>query len=178
MLDEALEVFKQLCDHTFAVEFQVKGKNETKRIEINFEKKQFYHLAGLHYLTDIKGLLRGSPQNVFNKLIKDEKLRNIVTRSLHYCEIESRIENIANFQNTLNRMTEIYKYRRPEWSNIDADYVIRSRSDGKTSYYFLVCDITGYYVGNSTINDPRTFVHGKYVHDTIYKRFIPKRNKI
>lgn len=173
MLNEAIVTYEKLLNYTFILKFKKIDAKKEHTIEIAFLQENFFHLIGLEYLTDIKMFLRGSKSSVYRRIVKQERLRNRIMNSQYFSEISERVNNIANLQNILNKMTKIHYYVRPYWTDIEADYVIQNVDHNKKSYLFIKCKEDGYYIGCSTIKDQRNFITGNRTYTTTYKRYVP-----
>lgn len=134
MIYECAAKFAILLDYKYR--FIVSQKRKCKQLILDFHASDFFHLAGLHYLTDIT-----IPRNrnaVLNNIIE----KKIITDSLLYKShfftnplpdknIKSRIEELRFLEEYLDsdNIIHIYSTKNNKYlqSFIEADYIIESQ---------------------------------------------------
>jgi hypothetical protein len=128
--------------------FVVSKNRKTKELFLNFKDSDFFHLAGLQYLTDIS-----IPQNrkdtlkniIENKIITDELLNKSRFYNKNHSDknIKSRIEELRFLEEYLdtNNIIRIYNTQNMKYlqSMINADYIIESqfKNSPEIVYIFL-----------------------------------------
>lgn len=79
-IQDALREFRKMMDYKYR--FVVSHKRIAYELELNFEEKDFRHMAGLHYLKDID--VPKTPQTLFDK-IEGEKINDeYLCKSAYY----------------------------------------------------------------------------------------------
>ena len=125
-LINALFEFEKLLSVRYRFVF---GKNKTLYdINISFNKMDFYHLAGLHKLNDLRFLHKNATA-VYTDIKRGKINIDKIQKSSHYCEIENRIKALAHLEEFLDTAFEAYKYdiKKANGSKINADYLIRNK---------------------------------------------------
>lgn len=86
-IQDALATFQHMMGYKY--KFIISYKKVAYPLELTFEVKDFYHMAGLHYLNDID--IPKTPKTLFdkirNKKINDEYLK----KSVFYLQIDTAI---------------------------------------------------------------------------------------
>lgn len=116
--------------------FVVSKKRKTKEIFLNFRDSDFFHLAGLHHLTDIS-IPRNRKDTLKNIIEKRKITDSLLYRSRFFInsesdkDIKSRVEEMCFLEEYLDtdNLIRIYSTENMKHfhSNIDADYIIESR---------------------------------------------------
>lgn len=140
------------CAAKFAVlerykyRFVVCQNRQTRELLLNFTDSDFFHLAGLHYLTDIS-----IPQNrkdTLKQVIEKKKITDeLLHKSRFYInsksdkDIKSRIEELRFPEEYLdtNNMIHIYNTQNDKYSHsfIRADYLIESQFSGSKDIVYI-----------------------------------------
>ena len=128
--------------------FVVSKNRKTWEIKLNFEDKDFYHLAGFHYLTDIS--IPKSRKNTLKEIINKRRITDELLYKSKLFEspesnknIRTRIEELRFLEEYLDveNYIRIYNTRNDKYlhSSIDSDYIIESRLKDKnySVYIFL-----------------------------------------
>lgn len=141
-IQDALGTFQKMMDYKY--KFVVSHKKTAYDFELNFEEKDFRHMAGLHYLNDID--VSKAPKTLFEK-IRNEKINDeYLGRSVNYTKVQdsyanvqSRIYGLKYLERYLDNNNLICKYVKymNQYSSIDADYMIKSTIEHRTAYIFL-----------------------------------------
>ena len=141
-IQDALGAFQKIMEYRY--KFVVSHKKVAYELELNFEEKDFRHMAGLHYLNDID--VPKTPKILFDKIkngkINDEYLGGSVNYSKvqdSYANVKSRIFGLKFLEKFLDNRNIICKYVKymNKYSNIDADYLIKSVVEHITAYIFI-----------------------------------------
>jgi hypothetical protein len=126
--------------------FVVSKNRKSKEIFLNFKDSDFFHLAGLQYLTDIS-----IPQNrhdtlknvIEKKIITDELLNksHFFNQPQSDKNIKSRIEELRFLEEYLdtNNVIRIYNTQNMKYINsmIKADYMIESQFKGSADIVYI-----------------------------------------
>ena len=126
--------------------FVVSKKRKTKEIFFDFRDSDFFHLAGLHYLTDIS--IPRNRKETLKNIIERKKITDMLLyRSRFFAnfesdkDIKSRIEELRFLEEYLDtgNLIRIYSIGNMKYiqSYIDAEYVIESQLQGECVYIFL-----------------------------------------
>ena len=141
-IQEALAIFQRMMGYKY--NFVVSYKKTAYQLELTFNEKDFRHMAGLHYLNDID--IPKTPKVLFDK-IRNEKISDeYLEGSVFYYKIEgsyakvkdriSGLKFLEQFLDSKNLICKYVKYRNV-YSNIDADYMIKSKANHINAYIFL-----------------------------------------
>lgn len=141
-IQDALREFRKMMDYKYR--FVVSHKRIAYELELNFEEKDFRHMAGLHYLKDID--VPKTPQTLFDK-IEGEKINDeYLCKSAYYYKIQESYANVKSrifglrflekFLDNKNIICKYVKYMN-KYSSIEADYMIKSVGDNMTAYVFM-----------------------------------------
>ena len=126
--------------------FVVSQNRKTTKLILTFCDSDFFHLAGLHYLTDI-----GIPKNrkeVLKNIIEKRKITDSLLLKSRFFnnpkpdkDIKSRIEELCFLEEYLdtNNIIKIFNTRNTKYlnSHIDADYIIESQLKGSTNIVYI-----------------------------------------
>ncbi len=139
---------KFLVLEQFEYHFVVSQKRKLQTINLNFIDTDFFHIAGLHYLTDIV-IPRDRIKTMDEILIKHTISDEAIGRSVHYIstdskkDVKSRIEELRFLEEYLDtdNFIRIFNVRNQKGmsSVIEADYLIESwfRNCSDTVYIFI-----------------------------------------
>ena len=108
--------------------FHIGRSGKLASFEIMIEAEDFYHLSGLHYLTDRPD--RRSRSRIFNSISLSAEYRNYLTSSEHWTDdIENRVLCTTLLSKILDSNSTIIHFnpnRLHFYSEIKADYLISS----------------------------------------------------
>lgn len=117
-------------------------------ISVNFEPKDFYHLAGLHYLSDIS--IPKDKRKTISWILNSEKpiTDEYLARSRFYKgsaaterDVEKRIKELSRLEEYMDQNNIIRIFRSTDKRNngsiINCDYIIESKLDDVVAYIFL-----------------------------------------
>ena len=113
-------------------------KHRLTELEIGFDKTDFFHLAGLQYLKDIPQL-KAKRNILFDEVLNGTIAFDTVHSSAFFDTIEQRIIDFSAIESILDRNDLVFKYtkNRSTFSNITAEYFLKTPLDGRTNYIFL-----------------------------------------
>lgn len=130
----------------YEYKFIVSKKRKTYEIVLDFCDSDFFHLAGLHYLTDIS-IPRNRKETLKNIIEKNKITDSLLYRSRFFSnpepdkDIKSRIEELRFLEEYLDtdNMIRIYSTRNTKnlHSNINADYIIESQFKGSQDIVYI-----------------------------------------
>lgn len=141
-IQDALGTFQKMMDYKY--KFEVSHKRTAYAFELSFEEKDFRHMAGLHYLSDID--IPKTPKTLFEKIRNEKIIDKYLGTSVNYTKVQdsyanvqSRIYGLKYLERYLDNNNLICKYVKYMnlYSNIDADYMIKSTIEHRTAYIFL-----------------------------------------
>ena len=73
--------------------FEIAKKQNLHKLVLSFEKSDFYHLSGLHKLTDIAALQREPNKGkIFDNILDDNITYNLIKRSRFFTNMNVRLE--------------------------------------------------------------------------------------
>lgn len=129
-------VFQGLLNVKYKIVLGKKGR--LTEFCIDFEKADFFHLVGLQYLKDLPQLKKNR-ELIFDKIVADEITTCDISKSQFYKDIEQRIKDFALFENLLDSNELVFKYskNRSSFSNIKAEYFLKTLFDNRTNYIFI-----------------------------------------
>lgn len=137
-LKKAAINFDKLCKKKYR--FTVAKKGKSYKVDLNFEKNQFYHLVGIQHLTDINSSYTNA-KAFFVNVIKDKINVETLLESCFYEEykIEDRIEIVKNLESYLD--SPDLKFRKYDqsmgFSKIRADYILIKISNCEGNNIFI-----------------------------------------
>lgn len=138
--------FANLKKHKYR--FVVSQNRKTTELFLNFNDKDFFHLAGLHYLKDI-AIPSNRNETLQNIIYKKNITEQLLSQSRFYSppnsdiNIKSRIEELCFLEQYLDsdNIMKIYSTQNDPYlqSAINAEYLIESQLKGSSTsvYIFL-----------------------------------------
>ncbi len=123
-------------------------KNKTAALSIFFDESQFFHLAGLQYLTDRVTILFGDRAQLFKRILSGKITSQQIESSSFYPEIKDRIDFLAYLESIMDSNKTIFKYnpKLELFSAIQADFLMKNEIKMRNIFTFLSFDkITGKY---------------------------------
>ena len=126
--------FKCLCDVSY--KFIVSFQRKTQEINLNFKESDFFHLAGLQYLSDLA--IPRNRKTILHNIENDDSFTDdFLQKSKHYqnnnaeIDIASRIGELRFLEEYLDtdNMIKIFSVKDDIYlkSKIDAEYIIESK---------------------------------------------------
>lgn len=141
-IQEALGVFQKLTNYKY--KFIISHKKVAYDLELDFDDKDFRHIAGLHYLNDID--IPKTPKTLFDKIGNDKINDKYLSESINYIKVQDSYANVKSrifglkylekFLDSRNIICKYVKYMNL-YSSINADYMIKSVVDHIKAYIFL-----------------------------------------
>lgn len=133
---DCVEAFEKLLDKEYHL---ILGrKNVAVNLQINFDKKECFHLMGLQYLTDRPELFHDR-----GKIFDAIKSHRITVEQLEssdlYYKIADRINILPLLESIIDSNDTIFKYNQKinVYSVIKADYIMKNEAEGKNVFVFL-----------------------------------------
>jgi len=119
-------------------EIMLGKKGNTILFELCFSKNDFYHLAGLHYLTDIRDL-KNDRAKIFDKLLDHFDFSEKIEKSDFYARIQERVNHLANLEAIIDSNKTVFKYNENErpFSKIKADFLLKNKEEYENLFLFL-----------------------------------------
>lgn len=145
-ISECASSFKKLCDVSY--KFIVSFQRKTREINLNFQESDFFHLAGLQYISDL-AIPKNRKITIYNILKKKCITDEMLGKSKHFCnknseiDVKSRIEELCYLEDYLDseNIIKIFSIKDDVYLNskIDAEYLIESKLKNRhvSVYIFL-----------------------------------------
>ena len=133
---DCVEAFEKLLDKEYHL---VLGrKNTAVSLQINFDKKECFHLMGLQYLTDRPELVRDRGK-IFDAIRERQIMAEHLQSSDLYYKIADRIDMLPFLESMIDSNDTIFKYNRKlnAYSVIKADYIMRNNAKVRNVFLFL-----------------------------------------
>ena len=133
---DCVAAFEKLLDKEYHL---VLGrKNIAVPIQINFDKKECFHLMGLQYLTDRPELVHDRGK-IFDAITRRRITAEQIQSSDLYYKIADRIHMLPLLESMLDSNETIFKYNRKlnVYSVIKADYIMKNNAEGRNIFLFL-----------------------------------------
>lgn len=127
---ECAKLYKQLLNKSY--KFKLENGIE---FTIYFSQNNFFHLIGLHKLTDLSRIANLSKTVVFKKILKGDISQKYIEKSEHYKKIENRIKYFENMLDMFDiTKTKIIVDFNPLLLNFDSEllrtkYILYKRLD-------------------------------------------------
>lgn len=136
ILGKAVTAFNRLLGIKYEIILGKKGK--TTVFSVSFEKHEFYHIAGLQYLTDIRDL-KTDRAVLFDRIIKDDVFRQKILNSCFIEKITERINQLINLEAFIDSNDTIFKYaeKANPYSKIRADFLLMNKNIKFNLFLFL-----------------------------------------
>lgn len=141
-ISNALDTFRKLLDYQY--HFTVSYGKKMFDILLAFDERDFHHLAGLQYLSDID--IPKSAKQLFSKIDSGKINDNILSNSVNYLKVNDSYANVKDRIHGLQYLCEyiesnniILKYVKNmnRYSSIEADFMIKSIVNHKAAYIFI-----------------------------------------
>ena len=133
---DCVDAFRKLLDKEYHI---ILGrKNKTVSLQINFDRKECFHLMGLQYLTD-RPELSHDRGKIFDAIGEGRITAKQLESSDLYYKIAGRIHMFPLLEEMLDSNDTIFKYNRKlnTYSVIKADYIMKNEMKGKNMFLFL-----------------------------------------
>lgn len=127
--------------------FVIGRKGKAVEIRLRFSKIEFYHICGLHKLSDIIELNDTNKCRIFDNILNNTISSEMCERSIYYSDAEGRIELIENLEAFLDSNRTVFKFnnRTNSFSLIEADYILKNSDRSRNLYLFISKDKSGTY---------------------------------
>lgn len=136
-LRERAAAFRRLMDYEYKIILGRKGKQT--ELSINFEASDFFHLIGLHKLTDIvNGRLPS--EKIFYDCLRGNITYEQLTKSLFFDVLGNRFEYFHCLEKMLDSNDMIFKCNTSmlkNFSRITADFELKNMYEALTFYLFI-----------------------------------------
>lgn len=133
---DCVEAFGKLLDKEYHL---VLGrKNISVSLQINFDKKECFHLMRLQYLTDRPELVRDR-EKIFDAISRHQITAEHLQSSDLYYKIADRVDMLPLLESMLDSNDTIFKYNRKRniYSVIKADYIMKNKMEERDVFLFL-----------------------------------------
>lgn len=141
-ISNALNAFRKLLDYQY--HFTIAYSKKLFDILLVFDERDFHHLAGFQYLSDID--IPKSAKQLFSKIDSGKINDNTLSDSVNYLKVNDSYANVKDRIHGLQFLREyiesnniIFKYVKNmnRYSSIKADFMIKSTVDHKEAYIFI-----------------------------------------
>ena len=130
----AIFYVKNLENRRFKITIMRKGEEQS--IELLFLPCHFYHLVGLHKLTDLPFLKRSS-ENIYREILSKKITYTDIQKSEHISEMSNRLIYHEELFNLLNAKSLYFKSLHGRFKSISADCVLTNTITVNERYSFL-----------------------------------------
>ncbi|MCM1049253.1 MAG: PBECR4 domain-containing protein [Clostridiales bacterium] len=133
---DCVEAFGKLLDKEY--QLVLGRKNTVVNLQINFEKKECFHLMGLQYLTDRPELVHDRGK-IFDAIMERRITAEHLQSSDLYYKIEDRVDMLPLLEDMIDNNDTIFKYNRKlnTYSVIKADYIMKNKMEERNLFLFL-----------------------------------------
>lgn len=140
---ECAEAFKSLLETKYC--FTIVSNRKLKKIILDFEKEDFRHASGLHYVDDIS--IEQNPVKLYNTILEGALTDEVLAKSRKYIllnreggSIQARVEELCELETYLDKSDIIKIYEVQDFgSMIRADYFIEATNLlRKTTVYIFI----------------------------------------
>lgn len=142
IISNALNAFRKLLD--FQYHFTISYSKKLFDVLLVFDERDFYHLAGFQYLSDID--IPKSTKQLFGRIDSGKINDNTLSGSVNYLNVNESYANVKDRIHGLQYLCEyiesdniIFKYVKNmnRYSTIVADFMIKSIVNHKEAYIFI-----------------------------------------
>lgn len=172
---DALKAYKNMLDIEY--EFILGRKNKSVKLVIEFQKKHFFHIAGLQHLKDLPRLSY-SAELIFSSIENGKISCSYIESSKNYTSIKRRIEYLPRLEDIFDSNKTIFKYNPAlqAFSVIEADFLMKNTMGTEALFTFLSKDKNGKYICRSFFPDKRKDYAERQTNWTVLYKL--KRHKI
>lgn len=141
-ISNALNAFRELLDYQY--HFIISYSKKLFDILLVFDERDFHHLAGFQYLSDID--IPKSAKQLFSKIDSGKINDDLLSNSVNYLKVNDSYANVKDRIYGLQYLCEyiesnntIFKYVKNmnRYSLIEADFMIKSIVNHKEAYIFI-----------------------------------------
>lgn len=135
-IHDCVNAFLPLLNTEYEIILGRKGVAVTLRIV--FDKKDCYHLMGLQYLTDRPELSKDRGK-VFDAIVEGTLKIEQIESSDFYKKIKERVHFLPVLESLLDSNETIFKYNKKanSYSLIEADYLMKNKTENRNLFLFL-----------------------------------------
>lgn len=133
---DCVKAFEQLLDKEYHL---VLGrKNIAANLQINFDKKECFHLMGLQYLTDRPELVHDRGK-IFDAISEHRITAEQLQSSDLYYKIADRVDMLPLLESMIDNNDTVFKYNQKQglYSVIKADYIMKNELEERNVFLFL-----------------------------------------
>ena len=167
---KAVQTFNRLLGIRYEIVLGKKGR--TVSFNINFSKQEFFHLAGLQYLTDIREL-KNDREKIFDRIKTDAEFRLKLQKSAFYERIQERILHLTNLESIIDSNRTVFKYNDSErpFSRIKADFLLKNTEANTNLFLFLAYKSDGECLCRSFFSDDKIdYARNQITMSLLYKK--------
>lgn len=145
LLNKALEAFQELLNIQYNI--TVARKNNKYLLNLVVLERNFYHMAGLKYLSDVA--LAIETPNFYSSIVvggdESENIKNQLVESRHFEKIVGRLYALIDLRDNFYNAKDNKHYKfvgkgYGNYTSIEYDYIIESEYKSTVYYYFLRYD--------------------------------------
>lgn len=141
LLLECAKKFERLTDDQYhIIAGRSKGSIQEKiEMTITFHAAEFYHLAGLHKLSDLPQFRRVNRSKVIAMIAEGALTEAQARKSAHFGAIEDRLELMGMIESFIDSNELVFRYQSKYTGGtmIEADYLMQNKIAARTAYLFL-----------------------------------------
>lgn len=141
--------FDRLTHFSYEIILGRKGKSAT--ILLQFQREDFFHLAGLHKLTDLAQIRNRKHEYVFRDILSGMITEEGLSASVRFSDIGNRIVLLEQLEKMLDGDDLYFAYDSKEHPNskISAKYLVSGSIADITAFLFLDESKSGTYFPRS-----------------------------
>ena len=141
LLQECAKAFERLTNYQYHI-VAGRSKNsiqEKLELTITFHAAEFYHLAGLHKLSDLSQFRRLKRSDVIAMLTKGKLTEAQARKSVYFADIEDRLELVGMLEHFIDSNELVFRYQSKYTGGtmIEADYLMQNKIAMRIAYLFL-----------------------------------------
>ena len=134
LYDAAIFYKENLANRRF--EITISRKNEERKIELLFLPQHFYHLIGLHKLTDLPFIAR-RPGNIYREILSKRITYSKISKSTHFAEMSDRVLHHQEMLKVLHADSLFFKSLHGRFKGIESDCVLTKSINDEPLFSFL-----------------------------------------
>lgn len=145
-------------------------------LHLTFDKKDCFHLMGLQYLID-RPELKKDRGKVFDDIVAGSITTEHIETSDFYHKIAERVHFLPLLENIIDSNETVFKYNQKNnvYSMIEADYLMKNKSDDRNLYLFLSnSEADKYYCRSFFPEDKMDYTKNQASWTLLYKKKINK----
>lgn len=145
-------------------------------LHLTFDKKDCFHLMGLQYLID-RPELKKDRGKVFDDIVAGNITTEHIETSDFYHKIAERVHFLPLLESIIDNNETVFKYNQKNnvYSMIEADYLMKNKSDDRNLYLFLSnSEANKYYCRSFFPEDKMDYTKNQASWTLLYKKKINK----